>query len=184
MSASPHLGRSFRARRLELGLSLGEVARRLGYTNLTKGARRIQQLEDVGECTRDLLDRLLAILGVDVSVVQELVARDRATYVSEWEQWVNEPVPMKLVVRYIPGVFGERMLPPEIMTPDEAVAHGQQEARRMHAKVFLELSRRVTITIDEHGTVTGRIEATSDFDPRPFMQVGKQRFRFRLDPSD
>ena len=180
MSASNHLGHYFRSRRLEQGLSLGEAARRLGYINISKGARRIQQFEDVGFCTNDLLERLTEILGVDRSLVEELVARDRAEYVSEWEQWVNEPVPMKLVVRYIPGVYGERRVPPEITTPEQATAYGQELARTMRLKVCVELSRRVSVYIDENGTAS-QVEATPENDPRPFMQIGKQRFRISLE---
>jgi hypothetical protein len=175
---SNHLGRYFRARRLELGLSLGEVARRLGYSNITKGARRIQQLEDVGECTRDLLDRLLGVLGVDRSVAKELLGRDRAEYFRAWEEWVSEPVPIRMVIRWIPGVLGTRPLPTAVTTPEQAVAYAQDFARTHRTKVFVELSRRTTVTIDEHGEVTGRLEATPQSDPRPFMQVGNTRFLF------
>lgn len=180
MNASNHLGRYVRSRRLGRGLSLGGTARRLGYRNINKGARRIQQLEDTGTYTEDLLERLMPVFGVDRSVVQEFLERDRAEYLHKWEQWVNESVPIRLVVRYMPAVYGERRLPPEITTPEQAIAYGQELARTMRLRVYVELSRRVTVYIDEDGTAR-QVEAAPEHDPRPFMQVGKQRFRLEFE---
>lgn len=184
MGPNNHLGRYFRARRLELGLSLGEVARRLGYSNISKGARRVLELEAVGECcTQEFLVKLMGVLGVDRSVVQELVDRDRAEYVQEWEQWVSEPVPIVVVRRLIPGVYATHRLPPDVTTPEQAIAYGQDLARTMEARVYVELSRRLTVIIDEQGKVTARVEATPDTDPRPFTLIGNKRIRFELGGS-
>lgn len=183
MNTSNHLGRYFRSRRLERGLSLGGAARRLGYLNLNKGARRIQELEADGTCTADLLERLVRVFDVDRAVVQALLDRDRGEDLQEWEQWANEPVPMRLVIRYIPAVYGERRLPPEITTPEQAIAYGQEVARTMRLRVCVELSRRVSVYIDETGAAS-EVEATPERDPRPFMQVGKERFRFVSDATD
>lgn len=182
MGPNNHLGRYFRSRRLELGLSLGEVARRLGYSNISKGARRVLELEEVGECcTQEFLVKLMGVLGVDPSVVQELLDQDRAEYVREWEQWVSEPVPIAVVMRAIPGVYVNHRLPPDVTTPDEAIAFSQDLARRSQARVYVELSRRVTVIIDEQGEVKARVEATPDRDPRPFTQIGHKRIRFEGD---
>ena len=184
MDPNNHLGRHFQARRLELGLSLGEVARRLGYANVSKGARRVLALEEVGQCcTQEFLVKLMGVLGVDRAVVQELLDRDRAEYVEAWEQWVSEPVPITVVRRLVPGMYGIERLPADVTTPEQAIAFGQELARTTHARVYVELSRRVTVVIDEQGEVTARVEATPDSDPRPFTLIGNKPIRFELGAS-
>lgn len=181
MSPTNHLGRYFRSRRLQENLSLGETARRLGYINISKGARRVQQLEEGANYTADLLGRLVRVFEVDPCLVQELRERDHAEYLRGWEQWVDEPVPMRLVIRYMPAVYGELPLPSDVTTPEQAIAYGQGVARTMGLRLCIELSRRVAVYIDETG-VANQVEATPESDPRPFMQVGRDRFRLRLEP--
>ena len=62
-----HLGNYFRKVRLAKGLSLGQLARQVGYRNISKGCRRIQNFETSGQITPHVLTKLvlcqLLILG-------------------------------------------------------------------------------------------------------------------------
>jgi transcriptional regulator with XRE-family HTH domain len=175
-----HLGDYFRARRLELGLTPGDVARRLGYQNLSKGARRSLDLEAGHRASADFLARLADLLGITPEAVRQLLERDRRAYVEAWERWASEPVPPQVVVRLLPGVFGTTLLPEGVTTPDDAVTFGQREARRLRKVVFVLLSRRVSVTIAESGEVTSRSVATPDQDVTPVMRLGGKPFRLRL----
>ncbi len=178
-----HLGDFLKARREERGWTLGDVARRLGYANITKGARRLHLMEEGEVVSPDLLAKLVPLMGVDPGRIKELHAQDRREYLAAWERWADEPVPVQIVVRCIAGVFGNHAVPAELKTPEEVVAYAQGYARRIGKRVFVVLSRRLTVSISESGEVTGRHEATPDFDPRPCMRVGHKQFVLPISPS-
>lgn len=176
-----HLGDYLRSRRDERGWTLGEAARRLGYANVSKGARRVRLLEAGEAVLPDILAKLVSLYGVDPGEVEKLIARDRAASVAAWERWADEPVPVQIVVRCIPGVFGTQPVPPGL-TEDELIDHCRGLARRLRKKVFLVLSRRVTVNVNEAGVVTSRNVATPDIDPRPAMRAGGNSFLLTLAP--
>src|ERR1700677_1960919 len=96
-----HIGKYFRAKRLELGL--GQVVRLLGYRNISKGANKVHYFEEHGSIRKDLLQTLMTILSIDPHIVRALASKDRDEYLREWETWVNEPVPIRIAVRCLPG---------------------------------------------------------------------------------
>ena len=178
---SNHLGGHFKARRLEKGLSLGQIGRLLGYKNLSKAANKVQWFEENGSMRQDLLLKLMAILDIEPQTVQQLVAKDREDYVREWTEWASQPTPIQIVVRAIPGLMASVKLPDDVTTPEQAVAYGQALASRTKKKVFVVLSRRETVGITEEGEINGRFQATPDCDPCPSMQLGRARFLFHFD---
>jgi len=173
---SNHLGEFFKNRRLEKGLGFGHLARTVGYRNVTKGARKIQLLEQRGIIREDLLLKLVEVLGIDPSIVLDLAEKDRQEFVREWEAWADQPVAMEAVIRVMAAVYSTHTMPEEVKTQDEAEAYCSDLAKRLHKKVFLMVSRRLTINFDEQGVVTSRNVATPDRDPRPCMQIGKTKF--------
>jgi hypothetical protein len=83
----------FQAQRLARGLRLGQLARLLGYRNVTKRAHRIVRFEREGVINEPLLGHLAGVLRVDVHTVAQLIEQDRQEYLWAWEAWVNELVP-------------------------------------------------------------------------------------------
>src|SRR5205823_8316223 len=59
-------------------------------------------------------------LGINLPTVEGLLERDRQDRLRGWEQWVSQPVPMRLIVRYAPAVYGTVALPGGVTTPEEA----------------------------------------------------------------
>lgn len=177
-----HLGNRVRECREARGWTLGEVARRLEYTNVSKGARRVHAVEQGEAVPLDFLAKVAPLLGVEPPVVEGLIALDRAEYVAAWETWADEPIPIQIIVRCIPGVFGTQPVPPGL-TEDQLIEHCRGLARRLRKKAFLVLSRRVTVNVNEAGEVTSRNVASPDFDPRPAMRLGNKRFTLSLAPS-
>jgi hypothetical protein len=171
-----HLGRHLKTRREELGLGRGQLARSLGYTNISKGCRRILDAEEGRTCTAEFLARLTHALGIEPRVVQGWIDRDRREFVEAWERWADEPVPIRVVARLIPGVFGTIELPPDATTREEAVAFAEEKARRLGKKVFVLLSRRETLCIDEGGVNKGSVFSTPGQDAAPGMRLGSKRF--------
>lgn len=67
-----HLGRFFRQRRVEIKLSLGQLAERAGYRNLNRGSNRIKTLENGGEVRPDPLGKLADVLEISAEPVHRL----------------------------------------------------------------------------------------------------------------
>ena len=81
-----HLSKFFRERRLEKGLSLGQVARLLGYTNLSRGANRIQSLERGDKVRPDFLGRLAEVLEVGPDEIRQRAYLDY----KDWLAWASD----------------------------------------------------------------------------------------------
>jgi hypothetical protein len=103
------LGASIRAERKRQGVTLGQLARLVGYRNLAKGTRRLSCLEQTGMARADLLANVVDALSLDWTLVERLAEEDRREGLREWEAWVNEPLPMYLVVRLMAAVSLSRI---------------------------------------------------------------------------
>jgi transcriptional regulator with XRE-family HTH domain len=168
----------FRAQRIDRGLTLGQLARMVGYRNVSKGANRIARFERVGAISEPLLVHLAEALEIDLPTVEDLMEQDRQEYLRAWEEWVNEPVPMYLVVKYLPAVYGTTQLPEGVKTPEEAEEYACEYARRNRRQVCLAISRRRSVWINQEGEVEARTEATPEQPNVPFMRLRGSNRRF------
>jgi len=177
------LGDFLRSERLKQGFALGDVARLVGYRNINKGVRRIMALERTGAGKSDLLVNIASTLHLDWMTVESLAEEDRQQRLCEWEAWVNEPVPMELIVRVMAAVYARHSLPAEVTTPEQAEAWACEFARDQRRQVCLILSRRHSVWIDAEGQVYSRTEATPGEPNSPFMTVKGRRFLLDGDRS-
>jgi hypothetical protein len=152
------------------------MARLVGYRNLAKGARRLSCLEQTGMATPNLLVNVVEGLGLNWAMVERLAEEDRQERLREWEAWVNEPVPMCLVIRLMAAVYARRALPAEVTAQEEAEVWACDFARQHRCRVCLVLSRRSSVWIDAQGQVEARAEATPGQPNQPWMQVKGRRF--------
>ena len=139
------LGTYCRAQRITKGLTLGQLAREVGYRNIGKGTNRLHTLETTGEVQPNLLVKVVAILGLDPRVVQELIEEDHQEFLREWNLWADEPIRPHLVCKVISGVYLRRQLPDDALTPAAAEVYASQFARdhaAAHSEICLVLSRR------------------------------------------
>jgi hypothetical protein len=166
-----YLGTHFREQRHKQSLSLGQLARLLGYRNVSKGANKLVRLEREGIVDEQLLVRLAGVLGIEPSRVQSLIEQDRQEYLHAWEAWVSQPVPMQLIVKYMPAVYGTVPMPDEVTTPEQAEAFAREYAQRHGRSVCLAVSRRLSVWIDKGGNVEARTEAAPDYPNTPFMRL-------------
>ena len=168
-----HLGTYICRQRERQGLSRGDVARAMGRKNVSKACRRLLDLETGQGCPQDFWNALRAVLDIDEAEVASAVQLDREAY----ERWLDEPVPMQLIIKWIPCVYGKVELPPEALEdPVRAEAFACQTARKWERKVCLVISRREQVRVNERGQVTGRSGEDTSV---PYMQVGGKRFLFR-----
>ena len=175
-----HLGSFFHLQRLQVNLSLGQLARLVGYRNVSKGSNKICRFEREGTATEVLLAALADVLSIDLPTVESLIDQDRKEYLHAWEAWVNEPVPMQLIARYMPAVYARVALPEEIKTAEQAEAFASEYARQHRRRVCLAISRRHSVWIDAEGQIEARTESTPDDLNVPFMRLKGNRTRFLM----
>ncbi len=115
-----HIGQLFKAARREAGLTPKEVALAAGYTNLSKGLRRINTLEDERATLHDpiVVEKFataLSIDGADIAKASDL----------DWVE-LDRPIRPYLVERLMPAVYRRHHLP-----EDCTVADAREIAGRM-----------------------------------------------------
>jgi len=183
-----NLSAYFQQRRLVLGLRPGEVVRRMGYKSIVGTTNKVVLFEERGDIRPDLFDKLKAAFEIDDATVVRLIEEDRREFVERWNQWANQPIEPHLVVRAIPGVYMEQEIPHSlsseiaegVKTPEAMEQYAADFAKQFGKKVWLVLSRRLTIFFDENGTKRQVIEAAPGEMNGPYMQIGgcKQKFLF------
>lgn len=175
-----HLGDYFRTRRRERDLTLGQLARLLGYRNLSKGSNRISSFEAGGKVHPDLLGKLAGVLEVTPDEIRRLAAEDYR----DWLAWANEPIRPYVVLRLLACVYQRIELPDEAMDPEAAQQFAAGLARDRKRMVFLIMSRRLSIGFDATGTAYSRTEATPDMPCEPYAVIGGRRCQFDFSGSD
>src|ERR1700680_4286788 len=122
-------------------LSPQRLAAALGYTNLTKGARRILVLERDGHVIDGLLDHIIIVLGLDHDLVHALVAEDRRLFEEAWQHWAGEPVEPELRRRLMAAIWGRAQMP-KGLSREEAVAFAKTRAVKSRLTYMLVRSRQ------------------------------------------
>jgi hypothetical protein len=173
----------FTAQRLAKNLSRGDLARLVGYRNISKGSNRIFQFEREGIIHDDLLVKMAKVLGIDWSTVEKLAQQDRQDHIEAWTKWADEPVPMKMVVRLMATVYSHCRIPEEITTPKEAEKYASAMARLRKMRICLVLNRRQSVWIGADGIVERRTDATPFGEPNlPWMALkGGRKFLLKCD---
>jgi hypothetical protein len=160
-----HLSRLLWKSRWKKRITLEEIARGLGYS-VSKGTRKYLAWERGEQYPeKQQLQQLIKVMKLNRKQVERTVEYDR----SDYEKWLDEPIPMTLVVRIIPGVYASPKVP-ENLSPEEAEKWACQYARKEKRKACLVLSRRESVWINEQGEIYSRTAG------RPFMMVGGRRF--------
>jgi transcriptional regulator with XRE-family HTH domain len=174
---STHLSRFFRQRRESLKLSFGDVARRLGYKNVAKGANKVITFERDGSIRPDLFSKLAAVLEISVEDICRCIEEDKA----EWQRWADEPIEPHLVARIMCAVYSTKRIPVELQASREAMEQfASAFARERKWRVWLVVSKRIRIWFNEQGQQTGVTEDTFEESFGPFMRLGGKKFMLNL----
>jgi hypothetical protein len=196
---SSHLARHLSALRQQRDLKPGQLAGRLGASNLAKVGSLIRGFE-LGEPISDhWLQRLITELQPDPADLRRCLEQDQAEALEQlerervaWEAWADEPIEPFLMIRYMPAVYGVREVPKAFCTPRESANDREwareraedwaaAELRRFRAKGFLNWSRRECTWFDQYGVNPDRRQVT--FESRAtgaWMQVSGSQQRFLL----
>jgi transcriptional regulator with XRE-family HTH domain len=161
-----------KSERLKHKLDTAQLAEKIGYRNITKGMRRILDLEREGIAPPSLLKKVVDVLELDAGYIDSLIRKDREAYEAEYERWVNEPIKMYYTIRMMPTIYLRYDLPTNIKTEDEAIYYVSDIAKKKKCLAWLNLSRREIVFIDKLGEVTLKHQKTIDNHHLPCMKVG------------
>jgi hypothetical protein len=141
-----HMASHYRKRRIEMRLSLAQLARTVGYANVAKGRRRIDTFERSGRCHPVLYAKLTTALGIDERTRVRLAYEDYRTWLATP---ANPPAPY-LTRRSIKGCLG---VPEELKTVEEMERYAADYARRHAAAVTLVLDNRIRVRFAADGSL-------------------------------
>jgi len=151
------MSRYCQKKRIKMHLSLTQLARMVGYANVSKGYRRIDLWERTGACHPILFAKLTATLGIDEKM------RNRLEY-EDYKDWLatpaNPPTPhwLRSPIRGCIGV-------PE-GTVEEMERYAADYARRHRTNVCLVLDKRIAVRFTEDGSLRDIVEAQPPDNPR------------------
>lgn len=135
------------------GLSREQLAARLGYANLQKGARRIETIETGGGDETGLVARILEVLEIPTAVAAEALRLDEKDRVAAYLKTMSTPIEPVLTTRLMPAIYATESLPSDLRDPAEMEAMACERAREMGVYVHLTLPSRVALWIDPTGRV-------------------------------
>jgi len=131
-----------------------------------------------GDISKELFDKLTAVLEIDAATIEQLVEQDRREFFESWLKWANVPIQPYLVVRLMAAVYSRLAVPPGITTMDEAEAWASEVAAERKMKACLVWSRRISVWFAEDGAVYSRTEAVPGKPNAPWMKIGGKKFLF------
>jgi transcriptional regulator with XRE-family HTH domain len=169
-----HLSALFRRRRVERGLTTAQLARLLGYRNISRGCNRIRKFEAGGKASPDLLAGLASTLEVTPEEIRRSLSEDYR----EWMTWANQPIRPYAVLRYMACVYQRVELPDDALEPEAAGLFASDLAREREFKVCLVMSRRLSLWYDATGREYARTEATPEMPCEPYAMIGGKRVQF------
>lgn len=179
-----HLADYFQRIRQDQGLGLAQLARLIGYKNVTKGCNKIQRFEQRGDIHGALLRKLADALGIHDDTIESLLERDRREFLALWNEWVDQPIEPHLVIRLVAAFYKTERLPEKVETLDAAEVIAAERARHWSKLVCLVWTRRLSVWFNKRGEVTCRTEATPGQPNTPYMRLkGRTRSFLLSDPE-
>ena len=169
-----HLSKLIGHYRQSNNLNFPELAK-LCDLNPQKWANKICNFEREGIFDSDeLVHNLIRILEINPQEVRDAVRKDH----EDWETWVNEPVPMQLILKLIPGIYKLVKIPDDVSNEDEALEFASGIAKEWKKEVYLALNRKESIWLQEDGTINFRSTAEPGIPNIPYSSVGGKEFYF------
>lgn len=171
-----HIGKLIIQKRISKGLKRSQLAAMVGYSNISRGARKITKLERDGVFRPDFLKKLIRALEISKKEFEEAFQKEKA----EFEEWLDVPVPMRMIVRYMPAVYVSHSLPDHVKSEEAAVQYVKNFTSDKNLKACLVLNRRWSFWSERGGGVWKETTFENQVN-RPFMSIGGQPFQISAD---
>ncbi len=143
----------------------------MGYKNVNRGMRRIIELEREGIVHPEVLKKMIHALNLDQEMIDKLIRQDKEQQEREFQKWVNTPIKMHLTIRWMASVYGHCNIPAEIQSEEEAIKYACEKAKELKCMLWLVLSRKENIHINNEGQIISRNVVTRDRSFLPFMAL-------------
>jgi transcriptional regulator with XRE-family HTH domain len=176
------LGRYCQDARLAHGWSLGDMARALGYQNINKGSRRVQQLES-GVVDSQFLLKVISIFGLAIAEVQRRIDEDTRREREEFNKWADSPTEIEVLVDVMSGIMARRSLE-GARTQSEMFEQARKVSREFgDRRTYLVVSHRLTFVF-RNGEVVGWKEAKPNASTLPVTIIGGKTCQITLGPPN
>lgn len=180
--AENFIGELIASERIRRGWRFGDLARACGAMapkQVSKTSQRLVLFEREGVRDRRLLQKVIVALALDPQLVVELLDRQHARELEEWNRWADEPVEIELHVRPFAGFWYRHELPEEIAADELLVIDfaKQMTANRDELCAVVVVNRRRSVSI-ARGEVVATMKAKPNVAMKPFVVIGGQRVVF------
>ncbi len=173
---SNHLAACFKKRRIEKGYQFGQLARLVGYKNVTGGSNKIQKFEREGVIHETLFWKLADALDIDIDIIEKLIKKDQLESYHDQNKFLDTPINMYLNIRVQRKYSKHLVLPMSVSSVKQAFIYAVWKAKSFNKIVVLTLSRRVSISFNQQGEFLNLFETKADheitFTPR--IRTSKQ----------
>jgi hypothetical protein len=142
-----------------MGLSLAQLAKMVGYANVSKGYRKLDLFERTGQCHPLLFAKLMAALNIDERTQNRLAYQD-------YKDWLATPAnpPTPYLLRS--PIRGCLSVPEELNTIKEMERYAAEQAMRHGTSVTLVLDNRIRVRFAKDGSLEQVTEVTPPENPK------------------
>ena len=162
--------------RVNKHLNFRQLAELCGYKNSNKWSIKICSFEREGFGPDEMIRKLIESLQVPIDDVKKANQKD----LDKLQAWLDEPVPMELLIKPLPGVYIRVDIPDEIDSDEKAVDFAASRALHFKSESCLILSRKKSIWFNPDGSLKFT-EENQDGVSQPSMSVGNKQFVFELE---
>lgn len=140
-------GKLLEKRRKEKGLTKKELAIKLGYSNITKGIRRVDSIED-GDLIEPVVSKVIKLL----KITQEEKAECEKQMAKKVREYIDSLSPLKpcIVFRAIPGVYIRKDVP-QHLSEKEMVEYAETLSKEMNKHLCLNYAHEKRYWINQKG---------------------------------
>ena len=157
--------------RVNKHLNFRQLAELCGYKNSNKWATKICNFYREGIGPDDMILRLVRSLEIDPDEVRVANKKD----LDKFHSWLDQPVPMQLLIKPLPGVYIRVDIPDDMDSDEKAIDFAVSQALHFKSESCLILSRKKSIWFNRDGSLKFT-EENQDGVFLPFMSVGNKQF--------
>lgn len=162
--------------RVVRNLNFKQLAELCRYKNSNKWSIKICSFEREGFGPDEMILRLVRSLEIDADEVREANQKD----LDKLQAWLDEPVPMELLIKPLPGVYIRVDIPDDMDSDEKAIDFAVSQALHFKSESCLILSRKKSIWFNGDGSLKFT-EENQDGVFQPFMSVGNKQFVLQLE---
>ena len=186
-SRGTHVSRYLANLRIERDLKPGQLASIMQARNISKIGSLIRQFELTGDISAYWFEKLFNELNPNNDEFRKCITKDHESHQRKiekqkikWNQWADTSIDPYLTIRYIPAVYGIKLIPKGFTSlREDAEWWCSKKLKGYRAKGYLNWTRREQTFFSEGGSNSWRSKATFEEPPAyAWMQVSGSSKKF------